>query len=523
MTTKAPASCKEYQLIEQAKAIRYGKKMPVDYQAISNAEIYYQQLKKTISFVIDKLEQNKREAITFSGTTSEQLQTLIDSYPEDVFLHVNILSRQLDFNHCLSLRSNLALFAKKTKCQVDEHLDIAVCACKVNNIHLSGFNFTGGCTTSTLLFSNCRNIYLEHLHINSSSGYAVIVRDHSHLIKISECEFSDNQRSAIMIHDGSYHCLITSCCIKNSVHRSNWAAGIVISALESVSELGVREAFEENYFFPNNLDLDLSLVPYQNLIEFCEVCFCRSSGIYIDGGNGNLLYKNQIHDNEKEGLCIDFYASTNLIYKNEIHANGNRNRQTDHDLTIDNVLIYGRMDDQSAIAKLPNISLDNAALNRIANNKISFAAGEGIKIVRSGFRNFFVENEIKNNNQGKNSMFSFSGILLGSAGCDVENDSSGLDRIASYENQISGNSISGSHKKAIVIDINSKYNQIDNNTVDNKGKYAAIYYEKSNHFFDNNFTASKISILRNYWGRLKVRIKRLLILVKARMMFVKSL
>lgn len=177
-----------------------------------------------------------------------------------------------------------------------------------------------------------------------------------------------------------------------------------------------------------------------------------------------------------------------MITCNTFENNGFRFHQSDHDLEIDNVLPHGRLADYSSPAKLPNISIDNSGLNILNNNTISNAAGDGIKMVRAAFRNIIYGNNIMNNNQGQNSIFSFAGILLGSAGSEMKNDKSGLDRMASYENIIFANIIYGQHKIGILSDIRCQYNDIFDNFVHKQLEAPAIQLSTPNYFTGNNFS-----------------------------------
>jgi hypothetical protein len=293
----------------------------------------------------------------------------------------------------------------------------------------------------------------------------------------------ENQSGGIMIQEGSHHVCITNCEISDGHSSSNWSAGIVITQLLPVSEYGIMDAFGSNYFFPKDSSFKNEGVPFKNIVEASYIHDNQSSGIYIDRGNGNVLVGNNIVNNDKEGLCIDFFSVGNIVESNIING----------------VLHFGRLADGSAVSKLPNISLDNAAYNIIVRNVISNAAGDGIKIVRSGFRNIFCLNSITDNNRGENSVFFFSGVLLGSAGSDVENDTSGIDAFPSIENIIFGNTIYGTHKAGVCIDHGSVYNDIyDNIIMKQKDKYI-IQNAYPNSIIGNNFNVkeseSKVNLI----------------------------
>lgn len=73
----------------------------------------------------------------------------------------------------------------------------------------------------------------------------------------------------------------------------------------------------------------------------------------------------------------------------------------------------GRMDDGSSKAKLPGVSLDNAAYCRVENNSIEGNWGDGVKFVRSVYACTVARNIIANNNRGVNDRFHYFGVLVG--------------------------------------------------------------------------------------------------------------
>ena len=82
-------------------------------------------------------------------------------------------------------------------------------------------------------------------------------------------------------------------------------------------------------------------------------------------------YVMRITGNDKEGICIDYGTLGAYIRGNRIAGNGARSRQTDDDLRNDFVHHLGRMRDGSSNAKLPGLSIDNAACNIIHENTVT--------------------------------------------------------------------------------------------------------------------------------------------------------
>ena len=342
-----------------------------------------------------------------------------------------------------------------------------------------------------IMFINTHESIISNISINKSHDRGVVLRGHSSFIHFKHCNFYDNKRSGIMIQDGSHHIYISQCEFFGGSSSSNWSAGIVITSVSPVSEYGIRDAFDNNYFFPVDFSFKKDTVPFKNIIEASHIHDNQSSGIYIDGGNGNVVAGNYLVNNDKEGICLDYFSVGDIVDSNVLSKNGFRKFQSDDDLKNDFVLHFGRLADGSAVSKLPNISIDNAAYNIIVRNSISDAAGDGIKIVRSGFRNIMGLNSIVDNNAGECSVFYFTGILLGSAGSDVENDTSGIDALPSIENIIFGNTIYGRHKIGILIDHGGVYNDIYDNIIMKQKSKFVVQQDRPNSIIGNNFNINE--------------------------------
>jgi parallel beta-helix repeat protein len=121
----------------------------------------------------------------------------------------------------------------------------------------------------------------------------------------------------------------------------------------------------------------------------------------------------------------------------------------------------GLMTDGSSKAKLPGVSLDNAAYTRIENNCIEGNWGDGVKFVRSVYGSTVARNIIANNNQGENDEFHFFGVLIGVAQRQHPEQSD----FPSCYNQIVENDILGPHHAGVHLLANTTGNQVQNNRI----------------------------------------------------------
>jgi hypothetical protein len=481
---RAPKGSKAEEILKKAKVLRYAEEMPVRFAEFMDTGRYIQELKASIMKQVEKAEK-EHNILYFNGKTAKELNNFMKNIGTSDQTEIILNEREIILNEPINLKSHIIIRGRSTHL-ISNNTNIAIIGKNINNGGLKDLIIEEPLKCGIMLI-NTAGLVIDNITIVNGRNRGMVIRGGSRFIYINHSKFMENQSGGIMIQEGSHHVCITNCEISDGHSSSNWSAGIVITHLLPVSEYGIMDEFDNDYFFPKDLSFKKEGTPFKNIIETSYIHDNQSSGIYIDGGNGNVLVGNNIANNDKEGLCIDFFSVGNIAESNIINGNGFRKFQSDDDLRHDFVLHFGRLADGSAVSKLPNISLDNAAYNIIVRNTISNAAGDGIKIVRSGFRNIFCLNSITDNNRGENSIFFFSGVLLGSAGSDVEDDTSGIDEFPSIENIIFGNTIYGTHKAGVCIDKGSVYNDIyDNMIMKQKDKYI-IQNGNSNSIIGNNF------------------------------------
>ena len=481
---RAPKGSKAKKILKRAKVLRYAEEMPVKFTEVMDTGRYIQELKASIMKQVKKTE-GEHNILYFNGKTAGELNRFMKNTGASDQTEIILTKMKIILNEPINLKSHIIIRGSSTHL-VSNNINIAIIGKDINNAGLKDLIIEEPLECGIMLI-NTAGLVIDNITIANGRNRGMVIRGGSRFVHINHSKFVENQSGGIMIQEGSHHVCVTNCEISDGHSSSNWSAGVVITQLLPVSEYGIMDEFDSNYFFPKDLSFKKEGMPFKNIIETSYIHDNQSSGIYIDRGNGNVLMGNNIVDNDKEGLCIDFFSVGNIVESNIITGNGFRKFQSDDDLRHDFVLHFGRLADGSAVSKLPNISLDNAAYNIIARNAISNAAGDGIKIVRSGFRNIFCLNSITDNNRGENSVFFFSGVLLGSAGSDVENDMSGIDAFPSIENIVFGNTIYGAHKAGVCIDKGSVYNDIyDNMIMKQKGKYV-IKNGDPNNITGNNF------------------------------------
>jgi parallel beta-helix repeat protein len=210
--------------------------------------------------------------------------------------------------------------------------------------------------------------------------------------------------------------------------------------------------------------------PRDNLIYRNRIAGNAASGIYVDGGVANVIAGNTVEGNAKEGICLDNGATANVVSGNSVAQNGMRWGESDSILEKDSIRAGGRLPDGSPAAKVPGISIDNAAYNIVFGNHVARNFGGGIKIVRTGFFNLIGMNTIFDNNRGSSDRFHFFGIELGSAKLDSPSDE--LDGAPSRGNIVFSNLIRGSHYAGVFFAAGSSLNDVFDNVILDAEKWA---------------------------------------------------
>lgn len=267
--------------------------------------------------------------------------------------------------------------------------------------------------------------------------------------------------------------------VMDNACADNMAAGIVLSGV-AITDIDSALGPFEHTSIASMLVAPHSIVVYDNL-----VCGNNSSGIYSYAGYLNDIVSNRIIRNEKEGMCLDFGTLGCYVAYNDIAANGGRYRMSDADLEVDCVAHFGRMEDGSSPAKLPGISLDNAAFNTLYDNRVSGNYGSGIKGVRAAYLNRILCNEIVDNNVGINDIHHFFGIELASdLGTGEELDC--IDYSPCHANFICRNTISGAHYAGIFLGEEGSANVFRENTIFDGTDWSMEFLSKQKNDVEDN-------------------------------------
>lgn len=315
---------------------------------------------------------------------------------------------------------------------------------------------------AALFATHTQALHLENIEIMSPRAVGVLLADRVYETKIINCKVSHAGLVGFMlIRD------VNETLIKNCVAEYSQQGGVFLTDLKLPEHIDPLDFKAQLYhtdrvignFGPFSAQ-DPS--PYRTDIIDCVFKHNRKMGITTDGVAYLSVKNTVISNNDCEGITIDNGSWGCIIQNCHIYNNGWRGLQLEQELGIDFVNEMGLMEDGSSKAKLPGISLDNAAYTRIENNHIECNWGDGIKFVRATFASTVANNLIENNNLGINDRFHYFGVLVGVA----ERQHEEQHDFASCNNRITGNTILGQHFSAIHLMANVTGNRVDNNLID---------------------------------------------------------
>ncbi len=426
--------------------------------------IHPEQSMQEVSSLLDEkkktLSDKFTDSVIFNGNTSMELQKFIDKNSDKTII---IESKKITFSSSVEIPSNVCIQGQNVHIISSSNIEKAFVIKEAENIRLSGIQIDGGFQYGVYVIDS-KNIEIKENVIDNLEQKPVVVGGNCDYIFVNNNSFSGNQNGGIYFDGNINYGEISGNSVENNYGTSNWMAGIVLSDVELQDKNEIWEMFRENHHFPKtDTTYEETNCPHNIIVSDNYVENNTSSGIYGDGAYLCYFTGNTVRNNDKEGICLDYLSLGCYLYDNTFEGNGRRMNQSDHDLEMDFILTNGRLEDGSAKAKLPAVSLDNTAYNILVNNVVSGNYGGGIKMVRTTVRCLIAENVIKNNNLGQSDSFHYFGVELGNAGGDEE--SAGMDFTADYENIICRNSICGNHYSGVFIGEGGYVNDVFDNVI----------------------------------------------------------
>jgi hypothetical protein len=127
----------------------------------------------------------------------------------------------------------------------------------------------------------------------------------------------------ILLHGNTQKVVLVGNGILGNLGSSNWAAGIVLTDRNANLEINPEDLFRDDGYWGRERPIATRpSIPRNNLIAYNHIAGNASSGIYSDGRN--VFNGNQVENNSKEGLCLDYGSAADVIASNLFR----RQRQT---------------------------------------------------------------------------------------------------------------------------------------------------------------------------------------------------
>jgi hypothetical protein len=419
--------------------------------------------------------------VTFAGSTASELNQLLTGGEQRVIRVVaSVISLDVPIR---ILQSNIAIDFGTTRLIATKPQTFMLTLEEVGNVHIKGGNFSGA--GWGILISRSHSIVLGGTTIQNARGGVMVTN--SRAVTIRGGTFCRLEEAPIMLHGDTHQVVVRHNTISGNLGSSNWHAGVVISDRNAHVDQDPDSLLQSDRYGVREQKITSRLtIPSENVIAYNTITGNLSSGIYSDGGAKNAYVQNLIEGNSKEGVCLDNGSAANLVIFNDIRANGKRWGKTDSDLGREFVLKFGRLPDGTSTAKLPGVSIDNAAYNLILFNEIQDNFGGGLKMVRSAFYNVLGMNIINENNEGNSPTFHFFGIEFGAATADIPVPD--LDFHASRGNEVFGNSIRGKHYAGIFFAAGSDSNMLFDNSIFGASNWALESVAKEDNLSFNNLS-----------------------------------
>ena len=406
--------------------------------------------------------------VDFDGTTAAELQQVLDA-SQGKLAHITTPDLVLDQPIDVPSDTHIDGTGSRIWCEVPSALFLVE---GQRGVSLENLDISGNADIAVFA-RDASDLVVGNCHIHDLRGKAVVVVGSSAYFHILDNEFRQNRQGGITVGGGSSYGMLRGNRICSNTGYSNWMAGMVLTNVDAESPETLWSSFpgETPHFVERHTLAGIPASAHDVIVRDNTVEHNQSSGVYLDGVYRCYLTGNTIQHNDKEGMCLDGGTLGCFVQGNTVADNGKRARQSEAALALDGMLDFGYLEDGSAVAKLPGISLDNAAYNTLEANTVRGNWGCGIKAVRCAVRNVIAGNAI-DNNRGANDTFFFVGVELGNANEELQGED--LDYLPSHQNLVVGNRITGPHYAGVLISHGCEGNIVSRNVIRGNSNFAIL-------------------------------------------------
>lgn len=418
-------------------------------------ELSMNKIEEKVSHLSDAHYDNRKEII-FTGTSSQELQQVINEYPGAM---IDIHSKRVELNETLVLRNNTAIKGNGVEL-AGNGLEYGFIGEDISDIYINGVCLEGNINYGIYL-TDCNEVSIAGCTINGMQQKAVCLIGDTRGVNIENNEISHNSAGGVYLAGNVSDCLIQDNDINNNGGTSKWMSGIVLTGVVPEDKHNVWEAFDEEHNIPRRDPIyDQTDCPHDLLITDNRISNNNSIGIYSDGAYKGYVSGNTLFQNNGGAITLEYGSMGFYLDGNYCESNG--------------ASIY------------PGIALDNAAYNILRNNIITDHC-IGIKMVQASVRNLIMENVVQG---GEDDVCHQYAIEVGNGTDEDEN----IDTGAGYENIICRNNIMGNHETGIFIDRDCYVNDVFDNMIMEVRTYSI---ETVSHMFNSIINNTSNSDERN--------------------------
>ncbi|MEE1160323.1 MAG: right-handed parallel beta-helix repeat-containing protein [Atopobiaceae bacterium] len=416
--------------------------------------------------------------VEFDGATTGELSHFLKAHAGDA---VHVAAPMLTMDKTIVVPAQTSLYGHGVRLVAGpEAVEKAILLNEVTDVVVSGFHIVD-CCDYPLYVKRSQRFVVEDNYIEKCRAKAICVMGENKHFVLRNNRISHTGNGALFLHGVVERGVIEQNVLDHVGGTWNFSGGIVFSALD-IENIDTAYNPWKQHDLTSRVEAPHDLVITRNIIRDGA-----SNGLYSHAGYCNYIVGNVIEHNNKEGMCLDFGTCGTYVAHNIIHANGGRFHMDAQQLKDDYIQDFGVLADGSSPAKVPGISLDNAAYNIIYQNEVSQNSGTGIKMVRASVCNVILCNEVTSNNVGQNNRFHFYGIELSTdLRPDYEpNEVRELDFAPCFENIVARNTISGTHFSGVFLGQDAYINDVFDNVIGEAGIPIECLSEKLNSIVNN--------------------------------------
>ncbi len=420
----------------------------------------------------------EQRQVEFDGATTGELSRFLKEHVGDA---VHVVAPMLMLDKTITVPSKTSLYGRGVRLVAGpDPVEKAIALNEVTDVVVSGFHMVG-CCDYPVYVKRSQRFVVEDNYIEKCRAKAICVMGENKHFVLHNNRISHTGNGAILLHGVVERGVIEQNVLDHVGGTWNFSGGIVFSALD-IENIDTAYNPWRQHDLTSRVEAPHDLVITRNIIRDGA-----SNGLYSHAGYCNYIVGNVIERNNKEGMCLDFGTCGTYVAHNIIHANGGRFHMDAQQLKDDYIQDFGVLADGSSPAKVPGISLDNAAYNIIYQNEVSQNSGTGIKMVRASACNVILCNEVTSNNVGQNNRFHFYGVELSTdLRPDYEpNEVRELDFAPCFENIVARNTISGAHFSGVFLGQDAYINDVFDNIIGEAGIPIECLSEKLNSIVNN--------------------------------------